>query len=308
MKYIEGNTEFGFKNSAVTLGKFDGIHLGHRQLLDLVLSCRERGMTAIMLSFLPHPSNLFSDKELELIYTEEEKLAILSRSGVDVLISYPLTESTKRMEPEEFIREILINKLDAKIIAVGNDYRFGSGRRGDVALLKKYEGLYGYKVLACEKTKYKNKIISSSEIRNALKEGNMELVNAMLGQPYFIRGEVVHGRKLGRTIGMPTTNLIPSSDKLLPPCGVYASRTRIDGRYYPGVTNIGYKPTVGEEEFIGVETYIFDFEKDLYGEIIEVELYSNIRPEMKFGSLEELTQRMNEDIRLTKRYFKNTNL
>ncbi len=305
MEYIEGNTEFQYNNSAVTLGKFDGIHLGHKQLLNTILSYKKLGMTAIMFSFLLHPSNLFSDKELELIYTEEEKLSILRRSGVDVLISYPLSESNKSMEPETFIREILVKKLDAKIIIVGNDYRFGSERKGDVALLKQYESIYGYKVIACEKKKYGNKIISSSLIRSGLKEGNMELVNAMLGQPYFIRGEVVHGRKLGRTIGMPTTNLIPASNKLLPPCGVYASKTRIDGKYYQGVTNIGYKPTVGEEDFIGVETYLFDYNNNLYGEIIEVELYSSIRSEMKFGSLEELIQRMSEDIRITKEFFKN---
>lgn len=304
MDYIAGNTNFKYKNSAVTLGKFDGLHLGHKQLIDLVISYKTMGFTAVMFSFLLHPSNIFSEKEFELIYTEEEKLVKLKRSGIDVLISYPFTEATRTMEPEVFIHEILIEKLDAKVIVVGNDFRFGLNRRGDLALLKKYAEIYGYEVIACEKTRMKNEIISSSVIRSALREGKMEIVNAMLGQPYSIRGEVTHGRKLGRTIGMPTTNLIPSSNKLLPPCGVYASKTRIDGIYHQGVTNIGYKPTVGEEEYIGVETFIFDYDNDLYGEMIEVELYDYIRPEMKFGSLEELTQRMSEDIRLTKAYFK----
>ncbi len=304
MEYIEGNTNFQYKNSAVTLGKFDGIHLGHRQLMNLILSNKKENMTTIMFSLLLHPSNLFSDKEFELIYTEDEKLALLKRIGIDVVISYPLTESTKKMEPEEFIKDILIKKLDAKLIVVGNDYRFGLNRKGDVELLKKYEEVYGYKVIACEKIKYGNKIISSSAIRTALKKGDIELVNAMLGQPYMIRGEVVHGRKIGRTIGMPTTNLIPPSNKLLPPCGVYTSKTLINGVRYPGVTNIGYKPTVGAEEHLGVETYIFDYNNYLYGEIIEVELYSNMRPELKFGTLEELTQRMALDIREAKEYFK----
>ncbi len=304
MEYIAGKTEFKYSNCAVTLGKFDGLHLGHQQLLDLVISYKKQGLTAVMFSFLLHPSNLLTEKEFELIYTEEEKRNRLKRSGMDVLISYPFTEETREMEPESFIREILVEKLDAKIIVVGTDFRFGINRKGDVALLKQYEPIYGYKVIDCEKKKYNNQIISSSYIRNALKKGNMELANAMLGQPFSIREEVVHGRKLGRTIGMPTINQIPSSGKLLPPCGVYATKTRIAGNSYVSITNIGYKPTVGEEDHIGVETYIFNYNNDLYGEMIEVELYCHIRPEIKFGSIEEMIQRMNEDIRLTKEFFK----
>lgn len=304
MEYIAGKTEFQFHNSVVTLGKFDGLHLGHQQLLDLVISYKKQGLTAIMFSFLMHPGNLFSDKEFELIYTEEEKLARLNRCGVDVLISYPFTEDTRTIEPEDFIKKILVDQLDTKVIIVGTDFRFGYHRRGDVALLKKYETLYGYKVIACEKHKWKNEVISSSTIRNALKQGDMESVNAMLGQPYTIRGEVVHGRRIGRTLGIPTTNLIPSPTKLLPPCGVYASKVLIDNTFHDSVTNIGYKPTVGDEEYLGVETFIFDYDNDLYGKMIEVELFYYIRPELKFGSLEELLQKMREDIVLTKNYFK----
>ncbi len=304
MEYIAGRTDFEYKNCAVTLGKFDGMHLGHQQLIDLVISYKKQGLTAVMFSFLMHPGNLFSDKEFELIYTEEEKLAKLSHTGMDVLISYPFTEETRSLEPEEFIEKILVGKLDAKVIVVGEDFHFGNQKKGDVALLKKCEELYGFKVIACEKKKWKNEVISSSGIRKALKDGDMEAANAMLGRPFMIRGEVVHGRRLGRTIGMPTINQIPPNSKLLPPCGVYATMILINGRHYPGVTNIGYKPTVGEEEYIGVETYIFDFEDDLYGKMIEVEFYYYIRPELKFGSLEELVIRMREDIVVTRQYFK----
>jgi riboflavin kinase/FMN adenylyltransferase len=304
MEYIAGKTDFKFKNTVVTFGKFDGIHLGHQQLIDIVISYKKQGLTAVMFSFLLHPGNLFSDKEFELIYTEEEKLAKLNHTGIDVLVSYPFTQETRSMDPEDFIKEIIVDKLDAKVIVVGEDFHFGIHRRGDVNLLKEFEDIYGYKVIACEKKKWKSEIISSSTIRGALKEGNIEAVNAMLGQPYTIRGEVVQGRKIGRTLGMPTTNLVPPSSKLLPPCGVYASKTLIDGEYHPGVTNIGYKPTVGEEEYIGVETFIFDYNNDLYGKMIEVELFSYIRPEYKFGSLEELMQRMHEDIKVAQQYFK----
>jgi len=302
MEYIAGNTEFIYKNTVVTLGKFDGLHLGHQELIDRVISYKKQGLTAVMFSFLMHPGNLFSDKEFELIYTEEEKVAKLNHSGIDVLISYPFTEETRSMEPEDFISEILVKKLDVKVIVVGKDFRFGYHASGDVAFLKQRAAVYGYQVIDCEKRTWKNEVISSSVIRKALKQGDIESANAMLGKPYSIRGEVLHGRRIGRTIGMPTTNLIPSTSKLLPPCGVYVSKTLIDGKYHGSVTNIGYKPTVGEEEFIGVETFIFDYDGDLYGEMIEIELFYYIRTELKFDSIEELIIKMREDIILAKKY------
>ena len=304
MEYIAGNTEFEYKNSAVTLGKFDGLHLGHRQLIDMVISYKKQGLNAVMFSFLMHPGNLFSEKEFELIYTEEEKVAKLNHSGIDLLISYPFTNKTREMEPEDFIRTILIDKLDVKVIVVGTDYHYGYQKRGDVSLLKEYGKRYGFQVIVCEKRSWNNKIISSSAIRSELRKGNMTDVNAMLGTPYTIRGEVLHGRSLGRTIGMPTLNQRPSTAKLLPPCGVYATRTLINGVYHDGVTNIGYKPTVGEDEYIGVETYLFDYENSLYGEILEVALFHYIRPELKFGSIDELVLQMKQDIITTKYFFK----
>ncbi len=302
MEYVAGNTDFIYKNTAITLGKFDGLHLGHMELINRVVALKQQGLTAVMFSFLMHPGNLFSDKEFELIYTEEEKVAKLNHSGIDVLISYPFTEKTRSMEPEDFIKNILVGQLDVKVIVVGKDFRFGYKAKGDVDLLKQYEEVYGYQVIAIEKRTWKSDVISSTAIRKAIKQGDIEAANAMLGTPYTLRGEVMHGRRIGRTIGIPTTNLTPPSSKLLPPCGVYVSKTLIDGSFHDGVTNIGYKPTVGEEKYIGAETYIFDFDGDLYGEIIEVELLYYMRPEFKFDSLEELVIKMREDVILAKKY------
>lgn len=303
MKYIAGNTSFQFKNSAVTLGKFDGFHLGHQLLIDQVKSYKKQGYNTVMFSFLLHPNAVLSDKDMELIYTEEEKLEKVKDLGLDVLISYPFTEKTRSIEPEAFIRDILVGQLDAKVIIVGNDFRFGYKRRGDVALLKSLEKTYGYKLIACEKRRGNHGIISSSVIRDELKAGNIEEANAMLGQPYTITGEVMHGRRIGRTLGMPTTNMYAPSNKLLPPNGVYASKTRIDGIDYEGVTNIGFKPTVGGETKKGIETYMFNFDGDLYGRSIELALYHYQRPELKFDSLEELRLTMLEDIKEAKAYF-----
>ena len=303
MKYIAGSTDFNLKNSAVTLGKFDGLHQGHRLLIDEVLSLKSKGYTSVMFTFLYHPYNLISENEIKLIYTEEEKLQKLKASGLDVLISYPFSQETKNIEPEDFIREILVDKLDAKVIVVGSDFRFGKNRRGNVDMLKSMENKYGFRVISFEKKRWRDTVISSSTIRHELEKGNMEEANAMLGEPFNIHGKVLHGRKIGRTLGMPTTNLTPAQSKLLPPCGVYASRTIIDGISYPSMTNIGYKPTVGAEKYKGVETYIYDFDKDLYGQEVDVELLSYERPEIKFDSLEDLKRRMDEDLAFGRRYF-----
>lgn len=303
MEYIAGITEFKLKNSAVTLGKFDGLHLGHQHLMKQVIESKKQGYQAVMFSFLFHPENLFQKKEFELIYTEEEKLRRLRQTGMDVLVSYPFTEETKSIEPEDFIRDILVEKLGTKLIVVGKDFRFGHNRRGDIHLLKELESKYGYRLIACDKQRLHHTIISSTIIRKQLAEGDMEAANAMLGQPYSIYGKVLHGRKIGRTLGMPTTNLIPTENKLLPPSGVYASRTWIDGKQHPGVTSIGYKPTVGGEKSKGVETYLFDFDQDLYGKEIEVEILHFFRPELKFDSLEELKLKMQEDLAITLNYF-----
>lgn len=303
MKYIAGSTQFYINNSAVTLGKFDGLHLGHQMLINEVLSLKEQGYTSVMFTFMYHPHNVISDNEIKLIYTEEEKKLKLSKSGLDILISYPFTFETKNIEPEDFVKDILVEKLDAKVIVVGNDFRFGRERRGDVTMLKAMADIYGFKVIAFEKRRWKDQVISSSAIRSELEKGNMEAANAMLGTPYSITGKVMHGRKIGRTLGFPTTNMIPPDNKMLPPNGVYVSRTVIDGKYYPGMTNIGYKPTVGKDNHISIETYIYDFNRDLYGQEITVEILSYVRPEIKFDGIDELRNRMDADLAFGRKYF-----
>ena len=306
MEYIAARTNFKLSNTAVTMGKFDGLHLGHRQLIELTVSYKEQGLTAVMFTFNLHPNNLFSEKEFDLIYTEEEKRVKLQEMGMDIMISYPFTEETRNMEPEDFIREVIINTLDAKVLIVGEDFCFGKNRKGNVELLRQYEQKGFFQVIACEKKKYKGEIISSSAIRRLLNKGDIQAANKLLGQPYSIRGEVVHGRKLGRTIGMPTVNLIPSDIKLLPPCGVYAVKIAVGDQRYEGVTNIGYKPTVGEEKYIGVETHIFDMDMNLYGTLIDIELIGFIRPELNFTTIEELQARMKEDISIAKGILSNS--
>ncbi|MCI7814578.1 MAG: bifunctional riboflavin kinase/FAD synthetase [Lachnospiraceae bacterium] len=296
MEYIQGTTEFLIQeNTAVTLGKFDGVHRGHQKLIHQVLDAKKNGLKSVVFTMNP-------GKKM-LLLTEEEQREVLSRQKIDYVIRCPFIPQISHMSPEEFIERILVGQLHAKQIVVGTDFHFGYQRQGDCALLQRLQERYGYRVIVMEKEQQGDRDISSSYTREALDVGNMELVNGLLGYPFPVMGEVRHGRRIGRTLGMPTTNLIPPEEKLLPPNGVYVSGTVIGGKTYPGITNIGYKPTVGETAFRGVETYLFDFDQDLYGKKIEVQLYQYVRPEKKFHSLEELKERMKVDISLGKEYF-----
>lgn len=207
------------------------------------------------------------------------------------------------MEPEAFVREILVKRLQAKYLAVGTDFRFGYQRRGDYRLLQQMGKTYGFEVEVVEKACYQGREISSTYIREELEKGNMELVNQLLGYAYSVTGEVLHGRKIGRTLGLPTVNLMPEEQKLLPPNGVYATRTLIAGEVFEGITNIGYKPTVGGETRKGVETYLFDLDRELYGEELTVRFYGYARPEQKFASLEELKAQIEQDVEWGRNYF-----
>ncbi|MDO5522194.1 MAG: bifunctional riboflavin kinase/FAD synthetase [bacterium] len=296
MKYFVETTDFHLKNSVVTLGKFDGLHIGHQMLIDHVVELKKKGYQSVMFTFSLHPYNLFSKEETKLIYTNEEKLLKLREEGLDVLIAYPFTTKTASLEPEEFIKEVLVKQCDAKAIIVGNDFCFGKNRRGNVEMLKKYADEFGYEVHAYEKVEYEDGVVSATRIREEIEKGNMEDVENMLGRPFSVVGEVVHGRQLGRQLGMPTVNIMPSEGKLLPPNGVYASALEIDGKEYVGVTNVGYKPTVGDKNKLGIETYIIDFKGDLYGKILEVKLLHYMRPEQKFVSIEELKDQMHRDM------------
>ena len=302
MEYVHHTTDFQFHNTVVSLGKFDGIHLGHRMLMDYMLSQKKKGLMPAAFTFSVDPGCLLSGKAGKVIYTEQEKRIRMEEAGVDIMISYPFNEETVKMEAEQFVRDILVKQLDAKMIVTGSDFGFGYRRKGNVELLRRLSAEYGYELAVFDKLSVDGTIVSSTAIRELLAEGKIEAANRLLLRPYFIYGEIVHGNEIGRTLGMPTANLYPPSWKLLVPNGVYVTKTYLDGRVCPGITNIGYKPTVGGEKWIGVETYLFDLDEDLYGKHICVELYEYVRGERKFSSLEELKVQMYQDMEYGKRY------
>lgn len=286
---------YQLKNTAVCIGKFDGLHSGHRLLTDSIQSYQNKTKVLFTFSF-PGAEN---------IYDSEEKRYLAEQLGIDVYIDCPFDQTLSQMTPEAFLEQILIRQCGAEVISVGEDFRFGYERRGDVSFLRRNSEKYGYELNVFPKKEMYGEVVSSTGIREQLRQGNIEIVNCLLGQPYFIYGTVCQGNRIGgRELHMPTANQIPSPEKILPPFGVYASRVRWENKCYDGVTNIGIKPTIPGENQAGVETFIMDFDSGLYGQKICVELYAFLRSEQKFSSLDELRLQMEEDKRNASLFFR----
>lgn len=306
MKYIADTTEFHIDvPTVVTLGKFDGRHRGHQKLMRKMMEIKAGlGYETAVFTFSVTPAVMVTGQRQPVLTTNLERRNNLKKTGIDWLVEYPFTEETKHMQPEEFVREVLVNRMNARAIVVGTDCGFGYRRSGNAQVLTELSGKYGYQLYVIEKEKDDRRDISSTYIREELEKGNVEKANRLLGEPYAIHGTVVHGRHMGGSVlGFPTANLIPPEIKLLPRFGVYVSRVLVDRRYYRGVTNIGRKPTIDGENPVGVETFIFDLEQNIYGHVIEVQLLSFIRPERPFASLGELKEQIGRDKETAAGYF-----
>lgn len=297
MQIIERETAFQLNRpSAVAIGKFDGIHRGHQSLLRHILEQKEKGLRAVVFTFDLSPAVLFSGESLPELTTKREKRKLFEELGIDVLIEFPLNKESAAMSAEEFIERVLAEQMKTAYVAAGTDLSFGRGGKGDTKLLEKFAGQYGYRTDIIEKVCLDGVEISSSYVREVVKAGDMEKAERLIGEAYSVSGTVAHGKKLGRRLGMPTVNLLPEIEKLLPPYGVYFSEVSYGDRVYKGITNIGCKPTVNNEKQAGVETYLYDFAQEIYGKEITVRLFSFHRPEMKFQSVEELKKQMAADI------------
>ncbi|NLG04261.1 MAG: bifunctional riboflavin kinase/FAD synthetase [Clostridia bacterium] len=298
MEVIEHTIEFNMKEpTVVTIGKFDGFHKGHEKILNMLLKIqKEKKLKSVVFTFSAPPSLVFGDHKQKVLTTNDEKRLMFERMGVDYLVEFPFNERTAAISAENFIEDILLKKLQMKAIVVGTDCRFGHRGSGNVALLSEYAEEKQFECHVIKKERYNHKEISSSMIRSAIERGNLLFANELLVYPYTIYGEVVHGRKLGRTLGMPTVNQIPEEQKLLPPRGVYYSSVVCRGIRYDGITNIGCKPTVNGDIMNGVETYIYEFKNNIYGDYITISLLQFKRPEMKFPSVEALKIQMQTDI------------
>ena len=288
--------------SAVAIGKFDGVHLGHRKLLREILDRRSEGVRACVVTFDPLPEVFFGISDGGALSTREEKRRLFDRIGVDTLIELPFNRQTASMDPEVFVREILCGRLNACAVVAGPDLSYGDRGKGDFALLQRLAPSCGFEAVEIEKAVHHGKDISSTMIRELVREGKMEEVTECLGEPYRILGTVLHGNAVGRTLGIPTVNQIPETDKLLPPRGVYYSVAELDGRRYPGMTNIGVKPTVTNSGAMAVETHLYDYSGDLYGRVLSVCLLTYRRPEMRFSGVDELRATMEADLAAGRTY------
>ena len=296
MRIIENTTEFHLENkSAVALGKFDGIHLGHRRLLERVLEQKSQGLWTVVFTFDTSAASFFGGETKELS-TREEKRAVFSRLGIDVLIEFPLNRGTAATEPAEFVARYLAEQMRTAYLCAGPDISFGKGGAVDYKLLSEYAGTCGYQVELIDKVRVDGEEVSSTRVRQAVREGDMEKVSVMLGAPYCVSGKVVHGRQLGRKLGMPTANILPDVRKLLPPNGVYYSRARLGDAVYRGISNVGCKPTVSDEKIMGVETYLYDFSGEVYDRDMTVELLAFRRAERTFESVEALRRQIEADV------------
>lgn len=305
MKIVNDLSSFSLpEGSSVVIGNFDGVHLGHRFLVEhCVKDAEKKGLPSVVLTFEPHPKVYFGAENHCYLQSAQKKQEIIDELGVDYLVSAPFDETMARMTAETFIEEILVNKFRAKTIYVGDDFSFGRDCGGTAAFLKDTCEKMGISVLVTPQLTYRKEKISSSRIKKALSDGNVLEASRLLGQPYTVTGEVYHGREIGRTLGFPTANINFEDGTLIPRSGVYIAHLRYAGKKYEAVACIGSRPTVEEGQKLNLETHILGANIDLYGKEISVTLLSLIRDEQKFDSLAELKNAIADDTEKAKKFF-----
>lgn len=290
----------------IALGNFDGVHLAHMELIKRVIDrSRMEKLQSMVYTFSNHPENIISGRTVTpLITSNEAKVKILEKTGLDYLYFQKFDKDFMKMKPETFVRDVLVQKFNMKLAVVGFDYRFGYKGTGDIELLKRLENQYGFKVEVIQPVKIGNIVVGSSLIRNLIRQGNVELAHQYMDRYYCISGKVVQGKRLGNKLGFPTINIIPQDDIILPPNGVYVTRTCVKCKIYESITNVGNNPTV-ENAPTRVETHLLDFEGDLYDADAEVQFIARVRSEKKFGSVEELSEQVQKDRMYARKFFAN---
>lgn len=298
MKIYHSIEEFQkISNAVVTTGTFDGVHIGHQKIIDRLRSiANDIDGETVLLTFFPHPRMvLFSDSDIKLISTKNEKIKLLDAAGIDHLIIHPFSRAFSRLSSVEFVRDVLVNKIGTKRLVIGYNHQFGRNREGTFEHLKEYGPVYGFQVEEISAQDIDEVSVSSTKIRRALEEGQVDIAAEYLTRPFFLSGIVVKGNHLGTKIGFPTANIqVLDSHKIIPANGVYSVLVSAGGKQYKGMLNIGVRPTVdGSEKTI--EVHIINFNDDLYGEEIAIEFVSWIRDEQKFNSIDALKEQLQLD-------------
>lgn len=299
MKIHRSIKEFtGKENSSiVTIGTFDGVHIGHQEIIkNLVKQSLNNGGNSVILTFFPHPRMVLQQGvDLKLLTTLSEKIALLEKTGLDVLVIEPFTKEFSRLTAVDFVRNVLIQQLKLKKLVIGYDHHFGRNREGNFEQLQQYGELYNFSVEEIPAQDIKNIAVSSTKIRNALLEGDIKKANSFLGYEYLLTGTIVHGKGLGKKYNYPTININIKEDyKLIPKPGVYIVKTRLNNKNLFGIMNIGFRPTInGKNQTI--EVHLLDFNGDLYGKDISISIAYRLRDEQKFDSLEHLFAQIKKD-------------
>ena len=287
-----------FKNAVITIGTFDGVHLGHRQIIDnLKAEATKANGESVIITFHPHPRKVVSSviTGVRLINTLNERIELLAKTGIDHLVIVPFTEYFANQEAEDYISDFLVAKFNPHTIIIGYDHRFGKERAGDYKLMEDKATKYNYQLKEIPEHILHTIKVSSTNIRNAILHGNIDEANEFLGYDFFFEGEVFHGDKIGRTIGYPTANLKSTDEeKIALGDGIYAVYTEVDGKSYKGMMSIGFRPTVNGRVRV-TEVNIFDFDEQIYGQTIRVIVKKYLRAEVKFNGLEELKQQLHQD-------------
>lgn len=300
MLTVRNTKHFRIENPCiVTIGTFDGVHLGHQKILSRLQQLKQRhGLNAVVLTFEPHPRKVLfpEQKDLKLLTLIDEKLDLLEDYGVDVTVVYPFDKDFSNIEAKEYIEEILLKNLQVKYLVIGYDHHFGKDRGGNIKVLQQFKNNYGYEVEEIDALDIDNIAISSSKIRHLLEIGDIDSANNFLGHSYFLNATVIRGKKLGRTLGYPTANLkTESGDKLIPKLGVYLVEVVIENEVHFGMMNIGTNPTTDNDGEVKIEVHIFDFDRVIYNKVIRINFLKYLRDEKKFNDLKELTFALDED-------------
>lgn len=287
------------KNAIVTIGTFDGVHLGHQAIFKkMTAEAKAIGGETVVVTFHPHPRLVLNidSSSLRFITTQEKKMEILEKTGIDNVVIIEFTREFSRTSSEQFIKNYIVDKIKPAKLVIGYDHHFGKNRMGDFKLLYDLSNRYNFKVERVAAQDVENIAVSSTKIRKALEAGDVKKANRLLGYEYSLCGEVIHGNELGRTIGFPTANLnIPDAFKVIAVCGVYACHIKHKGLFYNGMGNIGYRPTVSGNSQLTTEVHLFDFDQMIYGEEICVSFVDRIRSEIRFENMQALQQQLVKD-------------
>ena len=294
------------KKTIVTIGTFDGVHVGHKKILEKIIqNTNNNDYESLVLTFFPHPRTVLqTGTEMKQLNTIDEKSNLIEKAGIDNLVIHPFDKEFASLSAEEFVKKVLVDIFNIQKIVIGYDHRFGKNRTADINDLIAFGNQYNFEVEQISAEELNEVAVSSTKIRNALTDGNIELANSFLGYNYAITGMVVQGKQLGRTIGFPTANISINEDyKLIPNSGVYVVECKIENQSYFGMMNIGNNPTLGENER-SIEVHYFDLNEDLYDSVLCISLLAFIRPEEKFSSVEALKTQLEKDRDFSKKFVK----